>query len=37
MHAEEIEEGGEGAIRERNELRKVVAHLKKQYKKYYSK
>ena len=37
MHAEEIEEGGESAIRERDELRKVVAHLKKQYKKYYSK
>ena len=37
IHAEEIEEGGEGAIRERNELRKVVAHLKKQYKKHYSK
>ena len=36
VHAEEIEDGSEGAIKERNDLRKVVAHLKKQYKKYYA-
>jgi hypothetical protein len=41
IHAEMIE-GEEGArvkavaIKERNELRKVVAHLKKQYKRYYA-
>jgi len=37
VHSEEIEDGSEGAIRERNELRKVVAHLKRQYKKHYAK
>jgi len=37
MHGEEIEAGSKGAIKERNDLRKVVAHLKRQYKKYYSK
>ena len=36
VHAEEIKDGSEGAIRERNDLRKVVAYLKKQYKKYYA-
>ena len=36
VHAEEIEDGSEGAIRERNDLRKVVAHLKRRYKKHYA-
>ena len=36
LHGEEIEDGSKGAIKERNDLRKVVAHLKRQYKKYYA-
>ena len=36
IHAEEIEDGSKGAIEERNDLRKVVAHLKRQYKKHYA-
>jgi len=36
LHGEEIEDGSKGAIKERNDLRKVVAYLKKQYKKYYA-
>jgi len=36
VHAEEIEDGSKGAIEERNDLRKVVAHLKRQYKKHYA-
>jgi hypothetical protein len=36
VHAEEIEDGSKGAIKERNDLRKVVAHLKRQYKKHYA-
>ena len=36
-HAEEIEMGNETSIIERNDLRKVVAHMKRKYKKYYTK
>ena len=36
LHGEEIEDGSKGAIKERNDLRKVVAYLKRQYKKYYA-
>ena len=35
VHAEEIEEGSKTAITERNDLRKVVAHMKRRYKKHY--
>ena len=35
VHSEEIENGGQASIIERNELRKVVAHMKRKYKKHY--
>jgi hypothetical protein len=35
VHADEIEDGSETAITERNDLRKVVAHMKRKYKKHY--
>ena len=36
VHYDEILDGSESAIQERNELRKVVAYMKRRYKKYYS-
>ena len=36
VHYEEILEGSENAIQERNELRKVVAYMKRRYKKFYA-
>ena len=35
VHAEEIEEGSENAIQERNEMRELVKHMKKQKKKFF--
>ena len=35
VHADEIEDGSKTAIAERNDLRKVVAHMKRKYKKHY--
>ena len=35
VHAEEIEKGGEDAIREQKELRAVVKHMKKRYNQFY--
>ena len=37
VHYDEILEGSETAIQERNELRKVVAYMKRRYKKFYLK
>lgn len=37
VHYEEILEGSKTAIQERNELRKVVAYMKRRYKKFYLK
>lgn len=35
VHSEEIEDGSKTAITQRNDLRKVVAHMKRKYKKHY--
>ena len=37
VHYDEILEGSKTAIQERNELRKVVAYIKRRYKKFYLK
>tara|TARA_R110002167_G_C12334777_1_gene620559 strand:+ start:55 stop:348 length:294 start_codon:yes stop_codon:yes gene_type:complete len=37
VQAEEIEDGNKTAIKERNELRKVVTYIKRKYKKFYLK
>lgn len=34
VHAGEIEDGSKSAIQERNDLRKVLAYIKRQYKKH---
>ena len=35
VHEDEIKNGSDTAIAERNDLRKVVAHMKRKYKKHY--
>lgn len=37
VQAEEIEDGSQSAIQERNDLRKVVTYIKRKYKKFYLK